>query len=82
MKPKLLPLTKAEAFNYFGGIKGLNNQPLPYSCSVCGKSCTEWFEKGERKIKYIMDIPSIYNHVRKSHKKVIKDVKPIDQHEE
>ena len=75
MRQKQEALTYVEVLNkYFGGVNGLARQGLPFTCS-CGNNYSNIFKNGETTQKYIMALPDIWEHVRKTHREKIKRLK-------
>ena len=76
MTQKTQALTYPSAIEtFFGGVKGLAKQPLPFTCR-CGDSTYLTKEKnGESWMKFekpIMSIEECFKHIRRSHKERIK----------
>ena len=72
MTQKLPALTYPSAIEiWFGGIKGLAKQPLPFTCRCGDNTYPEKIQGGVRQ-NPIMLLEDCFKHIRRAHKERIK----------
>lgn len=78
-KAKEPAITPTQAINeYYGGIKELNKQSMPFTCNVCGKSTFPGVDpKGKAADMPVMNIQDAFTHVRKVHRERIANLKDV-----
>ena len=66
-------LTYQEAFDvYYGGLKGIAGQKLPYTCKCGGTTYPEIDPVSEAKYETsVMNLDACFKHIRKVHKERI-----------